>query len=181
MRTYYHVVTNPEEYSNTATIREAIEYYSKGLEPRIPMSASHLEDRVTPRVCLGPTVEKCLTAIGFSLGPCPYKRILVLEFDLEDSEIYTPTVEQLYDVVSTGEVWSLAPIKPSRVRVEWIGQFSMKKIVRYGSDGQGWLEVLECNFLTKDEIDIMEAQQAEERCRAMSQVRMVPLKGMNLD
>ena len=78
--------------------------------PKVPASANPPEDMVTPRICFADSIERCLSAIGYSF----YYRgtpeaITVWECKLPESELYTP--QYLYknnlvqDALFTHEYW----------------------------------------------------------------------------
>ena len=60
----YHLVANLEE--RFACIGEALEHYAPDLPvfPKVPASRMLFEDGITPRICVAPSVEECITAMG---------------------------------------------------------------------------------------------------------------------
>lgn len=120
---YYHVVADP--LYMYPTLEDSLRAICSGIEPYIPQSAGSTEDRDIPRVCLAPSVEQCFTSIGFSLGPYQRKPVIIVEFDLSESQICLPTEEQVPDVAYTGEVWSLDRIVPVSVEVKWVDRNSI--------------------------------------------------------
>lgn len=178
MAKYYHVITQPLD--ECSSVAEAIELYSNGLYPRIPMSAGYNEDKTIPRVCLAPRVEQCITAIGFNIGPNRYKPIVILEFDLEDWEVYCPTVEQLPDVEDTGEVWSLCHIKPTAVYEKWLGQGSIVRKVHKHKDGTPFVECIRLEYLSREDVMIMEEQDRAE-CQRMAEHFEKKFSALKLD
>ena len=148
MSKYYHVVTDP--LYMYPTLDDSVKAICSGLEPYIPQSAGPTEDMTTPRVCLAPSVEQCFTSIGFSLGPHLRKPVIVAEFDLSESQIYTPTEEQVPDVALTGEVWSLARIIPVSVEVKWVGRNSINWRKTIMNDGVPLMVCESIDFVDKD-------------------------------
>lgn len=84
------------------------------LTPRIPECAvSIYEDTSIKRVCFSDYIEGCLSA----LQDLPRKYyVYVPEEEIQESDIYYPTVDEVRDVKYTHEVWIL-----KEVRVKHIG------------------------------------------------------------
>ena len=123
MAKYFHIMTDP--YAVYLSLDEAVEGMYAGVNPYIPLSAGPTEDTSIPRVCLAPSVELCLTSIGFSLGPHNRRPIIIGEFELDDTEIVKPTREQVPDVDYTKEVWALSTVVPEKVYVKYISKDSI--------------------------------------------------------
>ena len=124
MAKYYHVSTGI--FREFCYIEQAIAAYSSGIQPRVPEEAGDGEDDRTPRVCLAPSIEKCLTALGVCTGPHRHMPLLVCEVELDAERIYIPKESEVPDVAITGEVWSLEEVIPDRVYVVWISENSIE-------------------------------------------------------
>lgn len=138
--TYYHVVAPLEGKFNS--VGEAVEFFkSNPLTPRIPIHTADGEERETNRICIAPSVELCLTAIGvigtfrrccainqdafdYATEALEVYPILICEFD--DPEVYKPTIEQVPDVGLTRERWLLQPAIPDRVCLKWLHSRSIR-------------------------------------------------------
>lgn len=136
----YHVVCSLE--NRFRSLSEAKEHYSKVIYPRIPNTAGIYEDKTTPRICVAPTIEGCLTGIKLlgrlrrclaanedamsyeTLGLEVYP-IIILEFDVPESILYKPLKHQVPDVDITNEYWITQPIKANRVSVKWLNPRSI--------------------------------------------------------
>lgn len=83
------------------------------MSPRIPinqMTKIFGEDSVTPRICVGRTIDNCLTAIGYDLLG---KKLFVYEIEIDVEEelgnfgMKYPTAKEVPDVATHHEVWLL--------------------------------------------------------------------------
>lgn len=123
-------------------LKTALAAFSKDIEvmPVLPATRNEREDSTTPRICVAPTLEDCITGIGvlgrfrrtlsgneeafsYAVKGNEAYPVIVLEFD--DDGVYAPTVEQVFDVEMTHERWFLTPKKPKRVRLRWLGMYSV--------------------------------------------------------
>ena len=79
------------------------------LTPRIPDSASLMEDHRTPRVCCAMSMVDCLSSLEVSWriagNECQYFN--VYEADVPIEILYQPTIEEVPDVWYTNELWIL--------------------------------------------------------------------------
>lgn len=120
------------------------------LEPRIPYHRMIGEDRTTPRVCVGETIEDCVTAIGvegvfrrcfynedFDLPPLyreneAYPIIIV---ELSDNLNYrTPTEAEVPDVAITNEKWLLEAAVPMNAEIVWLDISSIEAYYDFDFD-----------------------------------------------
>ena len=77
------------------------------LKPRIPMNRMNAEEKVTPRICTSQSIDGCLTALcGFD----EHDIIHVYECRC-DTPAYSPSIEEVADVIFTGEEWFLSDTK----------------------------------------------------------------------
>ena len=87
------------------------------LSPRIPnnqMTKLFGEDSVTPRICFCESIGRCLTALGDNIKG---KVLYVYETDIgEEFEGYIkrPSLDEVPDVDTSGEIWLL---KPARLKL----------------------------------------------------------------
>lgn len=154
----YHVVSDLETMYPSLDMVERPKYCF----PEIPLTASENEDTTIPRICVAPTIEQCLTGIGlmgrfrrcleanedardYSVDGNEVYPILVVEFS-DDNDWYHPTKEQVPDVETTGEIWSLHPLKVIRSEIRWMSPESIVwdpkdnsvcKSVRFVTDLEG--------------------------------------------
>ena len=81
-------------------------------EPRVPknqMTKLFGEDSVTPRICFCESIGRCLTALGDNIKG---KVLYVYEIDIgEEFEEYIkrPSLDEVPDVDTSGEIWLLKP------------------------------------------------------------------------
>ena len=79
------------------------------LTPKIPECAVSIYENVdTKRVCFADTIEGCLSALQD--GPKDYY-VYIPMMNLDDKNIYHPTVEDVRDAKYTGEIWVLDEVK----------------------------------------------------------------------
>ena len=92
-------------------LKTALAAFSKDIEvmPVLPATRNEREDSTTPRICVAPTLEDCITGIGV-LGR--FRRTLSGN-------------EEVFDVEMTHEHWFLTPKKPKRVHLRWLGMYSV--------------------------------------------------------
>lgn len=144
----YHVIANLELKFNN--LNQAVRYASAKpfIIPAIPATMMSEEDRNTPRICVAPTIEDCITAIGLfgtfrrCLNDNPDTKsyenddeaypILILEF--ENGGEYTPDKHQVPDVETTHEHWLLNPAKPKKISLKWLNSYSIK--IQENENGQ---------------------------------------------
>lgn len=112
--------------------------YSTVLKPYIPYTAGDDEDRVTKRICLCPTIEQCLSAIG----PCSRdmhtgvhfvsRRVLVK--DLNANSIYTPqylsSSKRVPDAMATQEYWCCEEVTVVR-KVYKVLSFQFERVINW--------------------------------------------------
>ncbi len=108
------------------------------LLPRVPESASDIEDRTIPRICFAPSIEECLRAIaGSDVWSLVLKRREIFHVYGVHGKTKTivPTDDQLPDRYRTNEVWRL-----SETTLKFLGKVEIKngqiltfepKLVRY--------------------------------------------------
>lgn len=93
--------------------------------PRVPASvAAQDEDRTTPRICFGPSIVKCLEAIGLNTEMQEYITVYQLDTSaIDNSYLVTPDKlladNLVYDAVETYEYWVLCPVtlKPEYYKI----------------------------------------------------------------
>ncbi len=84
------------------------------LSPRIPnnqMTKLFGEDSITPRVCFCESVCECLTALGDNIKG---KILYVYETDIGEEfegHIKRPSLDEVPDVDTSGEIWLLKPCR----------------------------------------------------------------------
>lgn len=137
---WYHVSIGLEEHFNS--LEEAVAACESGmlLTPHVPPTRLPNEEATTPRLCVAPCVEQCLTAIGplgalaRCLGANPeaaeyenkHEAYPVIVFEIPDSTpVYHPTKEEVPDVEKTGEAWICEPIRPQTASLVWLGSESL--------------------------------------------------------
>lgn len=137
----FHVVANIDSRFSSLMAALAVYNYDTPVRPEKIFSAMPGEDAETPRICVAPTIEQCITGIGLlgrfrrcleaneeaksyaTMGREVYP-ILVLQF-ADDLPYYTPTSEQVPDSIVTGEQWLLEPAVPTSIRLAWMGMDSI--------------------------------------------------------
>ena len=132
----YRIIANLEE--KYKTLDEAINDFSidKYISPVIPYSHMPEEDNTIPRICVAPTLEDCINAMGI-LGRfrrcCAANEdgksyeywgkeiypIIILEFS-DNEDYYKPSKEFVPDVDTTNEYWITYPTKPISVKLKWV-------------------------------------------------------------
>lgn len=73
------------------------------LKPRVPenfMTTNGFEDHATARICVTPTIDKCLMALSDNLAD----KVLFV-YETKNIDFITPTVNQVPDVNLTNESW----------------------------------------------------------------------------
>lgn len=112
------------------------------LEPRIPYHRMIGEDRTTLRVCVGETIEDCVTAIGVEgvFRRCFYNEDFYLPPLYRENEAYpiiivelsdnlnyrTPTKAEVPDVAITNEKWLLEAAVPVSAGIAWLDAYSIE-------------------------------------------------------
>lgn len=137
--TVYHLATNLEAVFNNSD--DAVRYFTYNtLAPFVPKSAAPREDTTIPRICVANRVEDCITAIGVlgvfrrCLEKDPDAKsyanqgrevypVILLEFNREDCE--EPPERAVPDIDITHELWITHPIKPKKIRMLWLSQYSI--------------------------------------------------------
>lgn len=146
----YHIVTCLEDHFDS--IYTAMNAYRAGVRliPRIPKSKMKQENAVTPRICVAPTLEQCVTAIGimgifrrccgseedaysYTIAGLEVYPVIVLTF--EEDTYYTPTEEDVPDIHDTDELWITHNAAPISVGLKWLnyGSLGVKEIEGYDS------------------------------------------------
>ena len=74
------------------------------LEPRIPINRLEDEDDKIKRVCVSKSIVGCLSAIA------PPENEILIVHTCDSINVIQPTVEQVPDVMFTGEEWILEPV-----------------------------------------------------------------------
>lgn len=147
----YHIVTCLEDHFNS--IYEAMRTYHAGvkLTPWIPKSRMEQEDSTMPRICVAPTLEQCVTAIGvmgifrrccgtyedafsYTIDGLEIYPVIVLTF--EESAYFTPSSKDVPDVGYTKELWITHDAAPVSVELKWLNYASLQieEISRSDSD-----------------------------------------------
>lgn len=137
----YHVMANLEV--RFSSLEEALTWCesSAWLYPRVPDSRTCIEDDVTRRICVAPTVEQCFTGIGLlgrfrrclaanedafsyvTTRPEVYP-IIILTYS-PDEEYYIPSVDEVPDVELTHERWLRYPAEPVYADLVWLTPYSI--------------------------------------------------------
>ena len=135
----YHIIYNLENRHDSL---EEVQTMLKNLvlKPRIPETAMQLEDQDTPRICVAPTIEDCITAIGVT---GTFRRCANTNEDAKsyenDDEVYpiivielpdtlnyiTPDKNQVPDIEATNEKWLVEPFTPTSKEIKWLDQYSI--------------------------------------------------------
>lgn len=131
--TMYRVVTDID--SRYESLEECKKNAYSLIVPSVPCTAGPPEDTTIPRICVAPSIEACITAIGLlgrfrrclernkdafqysTIGRETYP-ILIQEFD--NPLIYRPTKNQVPDSKYTGEHWILESVIPDRCSFIWL-------------------------------------------------------------
>ena len=75
------------------------------IEPRVPETIMRHENYWTPRICVSPSINGCLTALQ------RYKEGDVLcVYECFSKNYYQPTEEEVEDAPLTGEFWIVKPV-----------------------------------------------------------------------
>lgn len=139
----YHVICNLEPMFES--LNDAVRYVKRRpeLTPKIPRTAMPLEDRTLPRICLTPSVEGCMTAIGVlgmfrrCLNAHPDTKsyenadetypVIICEFpdEIPGNPYVIPSEAQVPDVGLTNERWLMMPARPSKMELRWLDQYSL--------------------------------------------------------
>ena len=142
LQTVYRILTRIE--SMFSSLQEVNSFCQRNyaVQPTIPSSAMPDEDRTTSRICVGTSLESCVTAIGTlgvfrrclasnpdtksyaSLGREVYP-IILQTFLVAADFLYKPTVQQVPDVNRSEERWLLKPVSPVSSRILWLDMFSI--------------------------------------------------------
>jgi len=110
--------------------------------PSVPVTTAFEEDVVTERICMSATIEDCISAIGtigvfrrcvghnedaksYATAGIEVYPIIIQTFEVDESDIYVPTKEDVPDVDMTGEVWLLRPMRPVECKLVWLDMFSI--------------------------------------------------------
>ena len=136
----FHVIANME--CRFQSVQEAIDFYSDyTFVPSVPKTHSPDEDLVTPRICVAPTVEDCMTGIGllgrlrrclsandgaksYSTQGFEIYPIIIVEFD-SNEEYYKPSLQQVPDREDTNEYWLMCECKPISLHLVWLDMYSI--------------------------------------------------------
>ena len=133
----YHVIANLED--RFFSLHAAEGYCDKpfALRPKLPETADVQggEDNTTPRICVAPTIEQCITAIGIDrFRRCcagnddaksyeTYGRevypIIVMSFS-DAENYYCPSPALVPDIKKTDEQWLLYPCSPRTATLYWL-------------------------------------------------------------
>ena len=138
----YHVVANID--SIFPTLQEAVEKYNnlEPVKPYIPVTAAPGEDKTIPRIPVCETITGCFTSIGLlgrfrrTLSACEDAKsyanagkevypIIIIEFEVDERDVYTPTLLQVPDAEYTGEKWLLETTMPKNVCAAWLNMYSV--------------------------------------------------------
>lgn len=130
MRTFYFVSEKP----------------IKSLTPRIPhnfLTENGYEDGETPRICVSTSIDKCLTALSYSLEG-KYFYVYTIQTD----NWIKPTIDQVPDVNITDEHWVLKTIDPklhSKIKVTTTVDLNKPLVYRYGDNNTA--ELCKWNYI----------------------------------
>ena len=131
-------------------------HHGELFEPRIPTSRLLQEDSTTPRVCFADTIDGALRAMPRQqIGTdCIMLFVHVPAYIPSKEYIIFPMKEQVPDVTTTGELWSVKP-----VRMELIGTIVVRD--SFGVVDWGWLDEfnvteMERNSATIDYMDVLD-------------------------
>jgi len=129
----------------------ALKYYSgQPVFPKIPRHRLLFEDGVTPRICVAPTVEDCITAIGvekFSYSSCFWGTAPMRDFETcevfpiiiqkfgNNEAYYKPSYREVPDVAWTNEMWIREPATPIDTKLVWLDGGSI--FANYSEDSEG--------------------------------------------
>lgn len=136
----YHVAANLEGRFNS--VDEALRFYTSVFEAKVPKTRSPGEDAVTPRICVAPTIEDCMSGIGllgrlrrclggndgaysYAVAGNEIYPIIIVEFS-KDEDYYKPTIDEVPDVDITNEYWIRYDALPISVRLVWLDMYSIK-------------------------------------------------------
>lgn len=110
------------------------------IQPVLPATRNEKEDGETPRICVAPALEDCVSGIGvlgrfrrtlsnndgaFSYAVKGNEAYPVIVLEFNDDGVYVPTPEQVFDVERTHECWFLTPKKPKSMRLCWLDMYSV--------------------------------------------------------
>lgn len=132
-------------------------------KPKIPSTTSHNENKTINRVCLAPTIEDCLSALGWGGSTViendilygilnkfnKTKPIVVYEFEI-NKDLLTPqelaSLSYLDDALITNEYWYVGKneLKPKNIKFISIFDFKFKKI--YLSDNKFIFKFMDIKF-----------------------------------
>lgn len=141
----YHVIAPLEaRFPDLQSARDYAARLRSGQEtvkPSVPDTAQDGEDKTTPRICVAPYVEDCITALGVTglFRRCLNSRedaksyenddeaypIMVLKF-ADGLDYIKPTKAQVPDAGSTHEHWLLTPASPVDAYIAWLDAYSIK-------------------------------------------------------
>lgn len=82
------------------------------LFPRIPENKAKPEDKVTPRICVSKSIIGCIESTGIFR-----KHETLYVHSCYSNNVYSPTQEQVDDVMFSGEEWIVEPV---RMKLRWI-------------------------------------------------------------
>lgn len=140
----------------------ALEYYSgQPVFPRVPRHRLLYENDITPRICVAPTLEDCITAIGvekfsqccrycgdYPVFDCLSNKIypiIIQEFGL-DEPYYKPSANEVSDVAWTREAWICQSATPIDTELVWLHN---RSIFADGLEGdEGPLICVDVSFLS---------------------------------
>ena len=113
----------------------------KSIFPRVPQNHMFSEDTKQPRICVSPSLDDCLTAIGLDfVGITFAKNIITTKSQNPISELTFPFVIRTYDITQntesilhndkvrayvpdadvTHECWIVQPTKPQNIYLAWL-------------------------------------------------------------
>lgn len=130
----YHVMYDLEP--RFSSLQQALEFTEnlKFISPRVPHTHGMEEETVTPRVCVAPTLELCITAIG---AGGRFRRCIETRYNNE-REVYPvivcevegnfekPPTKDVPDVEFTKELWSRSVVRVKQAELRWLGSDSLK-------------------------------------------------------
>ncbi len=99
------------------------------LEPRVPKCIAEDEDKVTPRICVAPTILGCFRAHGIPLSKVLEPKYTCYYADIDVGDLYAPSIEEVPDVCITGELWVM---KPHLFKI--LTHYEMKYVKGYPED-----------------------------------------------
>lgn len=127
----------------------------KSIFPRVPQNHMFSEDTKQPRICVSPSLDDCLTAIGLDfVGITFAKNIITTKSQNPISELTFSFVIRTYDITQntesilhndkvrayvpdadvTHECWIVQPTKPQNIYLAWLLDADVIDTTKYIAD-----------------------------------------------